>query len=181
MAIVTPVETPSGARRRLAIANPATREPVGEIEVQTADDVNAAVESARKAQPDWAALSFDERARVMRRVLHVVLERQDEFIDIVISETGKTRTEALMMEIFATCNAINFYSKRAAKILATEKVRLHGLMGLMKQARILYKPLGVVGVISPWNGPVILSMNPTVQVTMAGTACPTWWCSSPPR
>jgi len=170
MAIVTPVETPSGTRRRLAIANPATLEPIGEIEVQTADDVKAAVESARKAQPAWAALSFDERARVMRRVLQVMLDRQEEFIDIVVSETGKSHTEALMMEIFSTCDAVNFYAKRAAKILATEKVRLHGLMAMMKQARILYRPLGVVGVISPWNGPVILSMNPSVQALMAGNA-----------
>ena len=55
MAIVTPVEGgPPEGRRRLAIANPATLEPLGEIEVQTAEDVRAAVESARKAQPGWA-------------------------------------------------------------------------------------------------------------------------------
>jgi succinate-semialdehyde dehydrogenase/glutarate-semialdehyde dehydrogenase len=170
MAIVTPVETPAGAPRRLAIANPATLESIGEIEVQTADDVRAAVETARKAQPDWAALSFDDRARVMRRVLQVMLDRQDEFIDIVISETGKSRTEALMMEIYSTCDAINYYAKNAGRILQNEKVRLHGLMALMKQARITYRPLGVVGVISPWNGPLVLSMNPTVQALMAGNA-----------
>jgi len=170
MAIVTPIETPAGARRRLAISNPATLQPVGEIEVQNADDVNTALEAARKAQPAWAALSFDERARVIRRALAVVLERQDEFVEIVLSETGKTRSEALMMEIYATCDVMNHYAKNAAKILKTEKKRAHGLMGLMKQVRIAYRPLGVVGVISPWNGPLILAMNPTVQALMAGNA-----------
>jgi acyl-CoA reductase-like NAD-dependent aldehyde dehydrogenase len=170
MAIVTPIETPPGARRRLALANPATLEPIGEIEVQTADDAKAAVESARKAQPDWASLPFDDRTRVMNRALQILLNRQDEFIDVVLSETGKTRSEALMMEIFATCDAFNYYAKNAANILKTRKLKLHGIMRLMKQARITYRPLGVVGIISPWNGPLILSMNPSIQALVAGNA-----------
>ena len=124
MAIVTPIETPPGVRRRLALANPATLEPVGEIEVQNADDVQSALELARKAQPDWAALSFDDRARVMRRALQVMLDRQDDFIDVVVSETGKTRTEALMMEIFASCDALNYYAKNTAKILKIGRTTL---------------------------------------------------------
>jgi len=170
MAIVTPVETPVGSRRRLAIASPATLEPIGEIEVQTAEEVRAAVDAARKAQPAWAALDFGERARIVRRALDVLLARQDEFIATVISETGKTRTEALMMEIYASCDVINYYAKHAERILRTERLRPHGLMRLMKKVRIVYRPLGVVGVISPWNGPLILSLNPTVQALMAGNA-----------
>jgi len=170
MAIVTPIETPSGARRRLALASPATLEPIGEIEVQTADDVNAAVELARKEQPAWGALPVDERARVMRRALQVLLDRQDEFIEVIIRETGKTHTEAVMMEIYSGCDCLNYYAKNAAKILKPEKKRLHGIMALMKQVRVVYRPLGVVGVISPWNGPLILSLNPSVQALMAGNA-----------
>jgi succinate-semialdehyde dehydrogenase/glutarate-semialdehyde dehydrogenase len=170
MAIVTPIETPPGARRRLALANPATLEPIGEIEVQNADDVRAAVERARKAQPAWCALSCDDRARVMRRALHVLLERQEEFLDVVLRETGKARSEALMMEIFASADALNYYTKNAARILKPRKQRLRGMMALMKQLRIVYRPLGVVGVISPWNGPFVLSLNPCVQALMAGNA-----------
>jgi len=170
MAIVTPVDTPPGARRRLALANPATLEPIGEIEVRTAEDVRAAVETARKAQLDWSALSFDDRARVMRRVLQILLERQDEFIDVVLAETGKTRGEALAMEIFAVCDSLNYYAKNASKILKTRKLKLHGMMRLLKQVRIAYRPLGVVGVIAPWNGPLVLAMNPTIQALMAGNA-----------
>jgi acyl-CoA reductase-like NAD-dependent aldehyde dehydrogenase len=77
MAIVTPLETPPGARRRLSLASPATLEPIGEIEVSNADDVRSAVEAARKAQPDWAARSFEDRSRVMGRVLQILLDRQE--------------------------------------------------------------------------------------------------------
>jgi succinate-semialdehyde dehydrogenase/glutarate-semialdehyde dehydrogenase len=170
MAIVTPLDTAAGERRRLALANPATLEPIGEIEVQTAQDVAAAVERARKAQPDWGGLPVEERARVMRRVLDVLLARQEDVLDVVIQETGKPRTEALQMEVFAVGDALNYYAKIAPRLLATEKRRLHGILSILKQLRIVYRPLGVVGVISPWNGPFVLSMNPSIQALLAGNA-----------
>ena len=111
MAIITPLEMPPGERRRLALASPVTLEPIGEIEVQTHEDVVVAVERARKAQLDWARLPVAERVRPILRALQVLLARQEEVIDTVISETGKPRTEALQMEVFAVGDALNFYAK----------------------------------------------------------------------
>lgn len=170
MAIVTPVPTPPGTRRRLQLSSPATLERIDEIEVATADDVRAAVERARKAQPAWAALSFDERGAYMRRALEVLLARQEEYMDIVQRETGKARAEALMMEIYTCADSFHYYAKRARKALAPEKRRLHGMMRIAKKLTVVYRPLGVVGVISPWNGPLVLSLNPTIQALMAGNA-----------
>ena len=170
MAIVKRLDSASGDRRRLQLSSPATLEPIGEIECATPDDVRAALEAARKAQPAWAALSFKERARYMLRALEILLDRQDEFIDVILSETPKTRTEALMMDIFASCDSLHYYAKNAAKILKPQRIRLHGLLALAKKVTVVYKPLGVIGVISPWNGPFILSLNPTVQALMAGNA-----------
>jgi succinate-semialdehyde dehydrogenase/glutarate-semialdehyde dehydrogenase len=168
MAIVTPAPETSAGRRRLALANPATLEPIGVIEVQGQADAVAAVELARKAQCDWAALPMSERARIMVRTLEVLLDRQEDVIETVLKETGKARSEALQMEVFAVGDSLNYYSKNAERILRTEKRRLHGMLSILKQLRIVYRPLGVVGVISPWNGPFVLSMNPSVQALMAG-------------
>ena len=77
MAIVKPLKTAPGARRRLSIASPATLEPIGQIEVQTVEDVRAAVQKAHQAQPAWAALSFEQRGEYMLRALKILLERQD--------------------------------------------------------------------------------------------------------
>lgn len=170
MAIVTPTPTADGERRRLALADPANGRPIGEIEVATAADAAAAVERARKAQRDWAELPISERGRHMVRTLEVLLARQDDVIDTVIRETGKPRTEALQMEVYAVGDSLNYYAKNAARILKAEKRRLHGLLRFMKQLRIVYRPLGVVAVISPWNGPFVLAMNPTIQALMAGNA-----------
>jgi acyl-CoA reductase-like NAD-dependent aldehyde dehydrogenase len=170
MAIVRPIETAPGARRRLELASPATGERIGEIEVMNADDVRAAVERARKAQPAWAALEPEERARFVERALGCLVERQERVVEIVVRESGKPATEALMIDVFAACDAMAYWAKHAPRLLKPRKQRLHGMLRFMKKLEIVYRPLGVVGVISPWNGPVILSLNPTIQALLAGNA-----------
>src|SRR6185503_2136472 len=99
MAIVEPLETRAGQRRRLLLKSPVTLEPIGEIEVANAADVAAAVARAGAAQKDWARLSYDERARTMWRALDILVARQDHFADVVRRETGKSVVEAIMMEV----------------------------------------------------------------------------------
>jgi len=168
MAIIEPVEAPPGSRRLYRLRNPATLEPAGEFEAATAEEVRNALESARKAQPDWAELGFDERARYMDRAIHALVERQDDVLEVVLRETGKARTEVIAAEILAGCEALSYYATRAGEILRTRKRRMPGLKGLTRQLRIVYRPLGVAGIITPWSAPFILSLNPTVQALMAG-------------
>jgi succinate-semialdehyde dehydrogenase/glutarate-semialdehyde dehydrogenase len=169
MAIYEPVEDP-GPRRRYRLRSPVSLEPIGELECMTGPDVDLALERARKAQPAWAERPIAERAALLRRALGIVLAEQDRIMAKVMEETGKPETEAFGMEIFATCDALNYYAKQAPKFLRAQKRRIHGLMGLMKQLRVVYKPLGVVGVIVPWNGPFVLAMNQTAQALVAGNA-----------
>jgi acyl-CoA reductase-like NAD-dependent aldehyde dehydrogenase len=83
-------------------------------------------------------------------------------------EIGRPEIETLMIELFASCDAMNFYGRRARKVLSDRKVGMHLLR--MKSAKIVQRPVGVVGVISPWNGPLVLSINPTIQAVLAGNA-----------
>ncbi len=168
MAIIETIEATDGERRRLRLRNPATLDPIGEIEIQTAADVRSAVEHARKAQPEWAALSFRDRGRYLERAVRVLVDRQDEFLDVILRETGKPRVEALAAEIIASCDSLQFYAKRARRILADRAIPVHLLK--TKKLRISYKPRGVVGIITPWNYPFVLSLNPTAQALMAGNA-----------
>ena len=165
MAIVEPIES-SGGARRFRVSSPVTGEKIGEIAVTTAAEVRAAVQRARAAQPAWAAAGFDERARVMRRALKILIRRQEEFIDVLVRETGRSRMETIMMEIFASCDSLAYHAKHAKRILRDQKKPLHLLR--TKRLVITYRPLGVIGVITPWNGPFVLSLNPSVQAMMAG-------------
>lgn len=167
MAIVEPVAEQVDGRRRLRLRNPATLELIDEIEVQNAADVRAAVERARKAQPEWAALKTAERGRILARAIPALLDRQEEFLQVIVRETGKPRAEALG-EVMAACDVIQFYAKRGPKMLADRTLPLHLLR--TKKLRISYRPLGVVGIITPWNFPFMLALNPTIQALVAGNA-----------
>ncbi|MGE4652505.1 MAG: aldehyde dehydrogenase family protein [Myxococcota bacterium] len=159
-----------GSRRRYRLSSPVSLEVLGDFEAMNAEDVASAVERARKAQPAWAARPVSERARYLERVQARVLEAQDRIIETVVRETGKTATEAFAMEVLSSCDALGYYAKRAARFLRPEKRRIHGVMGIAKQLRVVYKPLGVVGIIVPWNGPVILALNQAAQALVAGNA-----------
>jgi acyl-CoA reductase-like NAD-dependent aldehyde dehydrogenase len=167
MAVVEPIQAGQG-RRRLRVASPATLAPLGEVEVASADDVHAAVLRARKAQPAWAELGFRERRRLLERAIRVLLARQDEFVEVIVGETGKPVAEVLATELMPACDALQYYAKRAQRILADRTIPLHLLK--TKKLRISYRPLGVVAIITPWNFPFILSLNPTAQALMAGNA-----------
>jgi succinate-semialdehyde dehydrogenase/glutarate-semialdehyde dehydrogenase len=157
-------------RRQYNVRSPVSLETIGEFEAATTEDVLAAVERARKAQHDWASRSLAERAEVLWRWVDVFVARQDEIVDLVVRETGKPRNEAIAMEVMAPCMQISHYAKRGAGYLRAEKRRPTGLMRFTKKLTLVYQPLGVVGLITPWNGPIALAANPLAQALMAGNA-----------
>ena len=167
MSIYETIES-EDSRRHLQLRSPVTLEATGELVCANTEDVTAAIARARAAQPAWAATSMKHRAAIIQRALQVVLERQDEIIDTVVAETGKARTDAMSMEVFSVADSLCYYAKHAEKFLKPRKRRVHGVLGIVKQLRILYKPLGVVGLITPWNGPFVLVMNQAVQAILAG-------------
>ena len=168
MALLQPVEGLGGlhGRRKIEVFDPATLERVGEIEVASAEDVRGALERARKAFEDWCLLSFRERGRYMLAARDVIVERVDEIAETICQDTGKPRIEALTLEILGACDSLTYYAKNAEQLLQDEKKSLH----LMKNKKLIisYRPMGVIGIITPWNFPFLLSLNPAVQAMMAG-------------
>lgn len=166
MARIVPTQV-DGARG-YDVLSPVTGEPIGQYAVASAQEVQQAVARAREVQPAWAAVPVQQRARMMDKALALMVQRQQTYLDRLTAETGRPEIETLMIELFATCDAMNFYGRRAASVLADRRVGMHLLK--MKSAKVVYRPMGVVGVISPWNGPLVLSINPTIQAVLAGNA-----------
>jgi len=170
MAIVMEMARTSEGRRRLCLQSPATRKAIGEILVDGEADVKCALLRARKAQEDWAATPIEVRAAIIGKAMDILQRRKEEVIATVLSESGKTRLEALMFEILPAFDAMNYWSHRATRDLADEKRPLHGYMKPAKRLLMHFKPLGVVGVIVPWNGPFSLAMVFSTQALLAGNA-----------
>ncbi|WP_063056664.1 aldehyde dehydrogenase family protein [Nocardia salmonicida] len=170
MAIVQALPQASDGRRRLGLSSPVHGGAVGDIVVSTAEEVGQAVARARVAQVAWAARPVRERAAIIRAAVEVLIARQDEVVDTLRAESGKPRVEALAIEILASCDFLNYWSRRAKRDLADHRERLHGYIRPFKKLTVHYRPLGVIGVITPWNAPFVLSMNPVAQALLAGNA-----------
>ncbi len=152
----------------IEIVNPSTGKRVAEVPIQDRAQVAAAVERARRAQRAWAATSFRERARLLLRYRDVLIDNKERVADVLTSETGKPRADAFSVELFYVCDAIGFWAKRAEGFLAEQTIRPH----LLKTKRVTsgYLPVGVVGIIGPWNFPLSLTIGDALPALMAGNA-----------
>ena len=131
-------------------------------------DVREAVNRARAAQPEWARLSYRERAQFILRAREIVLSHIDDIATLIARETGKPAPEAMSMEVVPTLDLMHYFAKNTAKLLQPTRINIgqYGLMG--RSSRIVYKPIGVVGIISPWNFPWATPLDEVVMALMAG-------------
>ncbi|MEX1668403.1 aldehyde dehydrogenase family protein [Zhongshania guokunii] len=147
---------------------PATRVSLGQVPVDTEEDVALVVARARKAQAQWKHSTFAQRRKVLENILDYILDHSDEICEIVARDAGKTRENALLGEILPACEKIRWTLKNGERHLRDEKVS-SGIL-LHKKARIEYHPRGVIGGIIPWNYPFQNMMMPVVPALFAGNA-----------
>lgn len=150
--------------------NPATGQEIGRVALRNASEVHEAVARARAAQSSWASTSFRQRAKIILQARQLVLDQIDEIADLIARETGKPAPEAISMEIVPSLDLMHFFAREAASLLEPQRIDIaqYGLMG--RSSQIVYKPLGVVGIISPWNFPWATPLAEVVMALMAGNA-----------
>ena len=170
----TPVQTngkpASGSGGTVEVHNPATGELIGSVPAMSPDDVTAAVERARAAQPAWDAMGFGERGRILRRMQKWTLDNSERIIATIVAENGKTYEDAQLAEVSYAASAFGFWAKNAPQYLADEKVRSASPFVLGRKLVVRYAPAGVVGVIGPWNYPLTNSFGDCIPALAAGNA-----------
>jgi len=151
---------------KITSINPATGTPIGEVPDQPAAEVRAAVDAARRAQTAWAQLSIEARCRRVLRFAEVLMSRADEVIDLLVQEGGKTRLEALGMEVVVVADLVRYFAKHGPAMLAPEPLPLH----LMKHraSYLHFVPRGVIGIIAPWNFPFSIPLGEAMMSLIAG-------------
>ena len=169
-AVKEEVATSNGKGEQIEVENPATGGIAGTVPLMGPDEVRATVERARLAQPGWAAMGFEGRARVLRRAQRWVLDNADRVIRTIVSETGKTWNDAQTAEVGYAAAAFGFWAKNAPKYLEDERVRSASPFLAGKKCMLRYSPLGVIGVIGPWNYPLTNSFGDCIPALAAGNA-----------
>jgi acyl-CoA reductase-like NAD-dependent aldehyde dehydrogenase len=155
---------------QFAVENPATGEVIAHCPDLRPEDVAAMARRGREVQPAWDALGFEGRARILKRMQKWVIDHQEEIIAVIRSETGKTYEDALLAEISYGAAAFGFWAGNAEKYLADEKVKSSAVLVKGKKLVLRYRPLGLVGVIGPWNYPLTNSFGDCIPALAAGNA-----------
>ncbi|MDQ2629523.1 MAG: aldehyde dehydrogenase family protein, partial [Actinomycetota bacterium] len=168
MESATAVPTTSQPTSTLESFNPATGELVGSVPTIVPEEVQGVVDDVARIQPAWAELPAKTRAAYMKRAADALLDDIDEIAKLLSEEQGKPLTEAYTMELLPTVDALHWCAKAGPKILADEKVAMTQAFALSKKARFSYEPIGVVGVIAPWNYPWSIPFGEVAIALMAG-------------
>jgi len=150
--------------------DPATGEEIGRVPLTLPEEVARGVDRARAAQAAWAATSFRARGRIILRARKVILSELDEIALLISRETGKPVAEAIAMEMAPALDLMQYFARKTEGLLQRERISI-GLYGWMgRTSYLVYKPVGVVGIISPWNFPWATPLAEVVMGLMAGNA-----------
>lgn len=152
----------------IVVTAPATGERLGRVPILDGPAVRELVDAARAAQPGWAARPVGERARTLHRFRRLLAENAEEIADLSCAETGKLPVEALMVDVLTTCDLARWYARRVEEVTARRRVPSGWL--LTKRAYTEREPYGVIGVIGPWNFPVLNVMRAVMAGLVTGNA-----------
>ena len=148
--------------------DPATGAEVGRVAVTSPEAVAQAVSDGRTAFAKWKTTSFAERKRLIMAAREVLLAEMDEIASLISRESGKPVAEAFSMEIAPVLDLMQYFARNTEKMLRPAKIGI-GIYGLMgRSSRIVYHPLGVVGIIPAWNYPFSIPLGEATMALMAG-------------
>lgn len=161
---------PAPRASEISVENPATGGVIGTI--PNIDDAQLAelAKRGREAQPGWQAMGFDGRGQVLKRAQKWVVDNSDRVISTIVEETGKTYEDAQLAEYLYAANSFGFWAKMAPKYLAEEHVSSSQILVKGKRLRLRYRPLGLIGVIGPWNYPLTNSFGDCIPALAAGNS-----------
>ncbi|HSO97953.1 MAG TPA: aldehyde dehydrogenase family protein [Solirubrobacteraceae bacterium] len=148
--------------------NPATGERLGAVTVTPPSGVEGAVQAVAQVQPFWAQLTLVDRARYLERTAQVLIDDTDAICNLIVREQGKPRNEAFSMELLPTIDGLRWIGRAGRELLADERIPMSQAFLRTKQAAFTFEPLGVIGVISPWNYPWSIPFGEVALALMAG-------------
>ncbi len=161
---------PASIAGGIPVENPATGETVATVPDMSPEQVADLAAKGRAAQSEWEAYGFEGRARVMLRAQKWVMDNAERIVATIVSETGKTYEDAELAEIGYAGNAFGFWAKFGPEYLADERIKSSQLLVKGKKLINRYRPLGLIGVIGPWNYPLTNSFGDCIPALMAGNS-----------
>jgi acyl-CoA reductase-like NAD-dependent aldehyde dehydrogenase len=159
-----------GTGEGVPVENPATGEIVATVADLGAEAVAEMAARGRAAQPGWEAFGFEGRGRVLLRAQKWLMDNAEQVVSTIVSETGKTYEDATFAEISYGGGAFGFWATHAPIYLADERVKSSQVLVKGKKLILRFRPLGLIGVIGPWNYPLTNSFGDCIPALAAGNS-----------
>ena len=151
----------------IIMINPATGKKIGTKKTMTEKQVLDSYKKACQKSFSFRKTSISQRVNEISKIKRYIVENMEDLVEELSKDLGKTKSEALLMEVFPVLDCIKYYEKNAENILRNKKIKTPiALMG--KKSFVFYEPLGTVLIISPWNFPFNLSLIPIISAVLAG-------------
>jgi succinate-semialdehyde dehydrogenase/glutarate-semialdehyde dehydrogenase len=154
----------------IRVVNPATLAEVGSVPTTPPEALGEVIAEARLAHESWRRHDLTARARLLRTLARAVLDDMDEIAATIVAETGKPRLEAVSTEVFVALDTATWLARNVERLLRPESLRLQQPYLWHKRASLRFEPVGVVGVISPWNFPFSIPFTQAAAAVAAGNA-----------
>jgi acyl-CoA reductase-like NAD-dependent aldehyde dehydrogenase/choline dehydrogenase-like flavoprotein len=154
----------------IPVQNPATGETIATVPELGANQVRRMVAAAREAQPTWAAIGFEGRAEVLLKARDWMAANAERVVTTIVGETGRPADETQFAELAYGLSALEFWPKMAPSYLADEEIASASPVVRGRKLVVRCAPLGVVGVIGPWNYPLNNSFGDCIPALAAGNA-----------
>ena len=161
--------TSDATRDQVTVTCPSDGRVVGTVPVHTREDIDRMATELRAAQPDWQRLGIAGRSKWMHRWRDWFLDNEQRLNEMVQAESGKSTADA-GAELPIVYEIINYYTKHAAEFLAPEHPRPHSPAMALKRLEIQFHPYPLLGLITPWNGPIGNPMLDLPAAMIAGCA-----------
>ena len=158
------------SRRELVSVDPATLAVVGRADVTTPEELSEVLAEARMAQESFAREPLDARRRLLERVCHVIVEESDAIARTIVSESGKPLAEAYAHDLVVAADACRWHAANLERVLGEERLAFPQLFLRQKRGWLRYEPLGVVGIVTPWNFPLAIPLRQVAAALAAGNA-----------
>ncbi|WP_373203160.1 aldehyde dehydrogenase family protein [Mycobacterium marinum] len=155
---------------QIPVENPATGEVIGHVPDMSAAQIAELARRGRAAQPGWEALGYEGRAVVLKRMQRWLVDNADQVIATICSETGKTYEDAQIAELIYGAAAFGFWADKAPRYLADERIHSSSVFVKGKRLVLRYRPMGLIGVIGPWNYPLTNSFGDCIPALAAGNS-----------
>lgn len=168
MALLLEDKTTLNKLDKLVSINPGTLEVIGELEVTSENKIKEIVMNSKKAFKEWSQLTIKERCKYIKKVSQYIMTNLNNIAELISKENGKPFVESVTADIMPTLELIDYVVKNVEEIISSENINLGKWNLLNKKSYIQYEPIGVIGIISPWNFPFSIPMGQIVMALACG-------------